>query len=101
MEKKAKGSLIIIGGAEVKSDKSVILKEVVNAAGGEDSRIVILSTATENPSVVGNEYINVFKRIGVKNVEHLNIDTREEANNDENIKKIENSTCVFLQEEIN
>jgi len=96
MEKKAKGSLIIIGGAEDKSDKSVILKEVVNAAGGEDSRIVILSTATENPSVVGNEYINVFKRIGVKNVEHLNIDTREEANNDENIKKIENSTCVFF-----
>lgn len=96
MEEMAKGKLIIIGGAEDKYGDSTVLKEVVRLIGDKDSQLVVLTTATEKPIEVGNEYRNVFGRLGVTNIQVLNIDTREEANMEENVRKIMASTGVFF-----
>lgn len=96
MDEKVKGNLIIIGGAEDKYGESEILKQVVEAAGGTDASIMVLTTATEKPLEVGNEYRKVFQRLGVKNIEVLDISSRNEANSDEYVQKINKCTGIFL-----
>jgi len=78
-----KGNLVIIGGAEDKYGESRILEEVVNIIGGKDARVGILTTATQHPEEVGEDYRDVFLRLGVKTTDILNINSREDANLEE------------------
>lgn len=96
MDDKTKGNLIIIGGAEDKKGDRQVLKQVVDVIGSEDARLMVLTTATEQPEEVGNEYKLVFKGLGVKHVDILNINKRDEANNDDYTDKIRNSTGIFF-----
>lgn len=90
-----KGYLIIIGGAEDKNGDSVILKETANLLSNDDT-LTILTTATEKPKEVGEIYYKAFKRIGVKNIKILNINTRDDAENSDNCDTISNSKCIFM-----
>lgn len=96
MNDKVKGNLIIIGGAEDKYGESEILKKVVDIIGGNNGNLMILTTATERPKEVGSEYRSVFTRLGVNNLEVLNINSRDEANLDENADAIRKSTGIFF-----
>ncbi|SNX53766.1 cyanophycinase [Thermoanaerobacterium sp. RBIITD] len=96
MEEITKGKLLIIGGAEDKKDKCVILREVIKQSGGENSRIVVMTTATEKPEEVGKNYINIFKKLGAGNVETVNINSRKDANDKIVQQRLKNSTCVFF-----
>lgn len=97
MEKRsARGNLIIIGGAEDKYGESKVLKRVVEIVGNNNANLVVLTTATEKPEDVGAEYKKIFERLGVAKVEILNINTRDDANDDNNVEKIRGSTGIFL-----
>lgn len=96
MEEISYGKLIIIGGAEDKKDRCVILKEVIKISGGENSIITILTTATENPDTVGDNYIKIFKMLGAQNVESVNINTRDDANNKYVQERLKKSSCIFF-----
>lgn len=96
MQEKVKGNLIIIGGAEDKYGESKVLKQVVDEIGGNDARLMILTTATEKPEQVGNEYRNVFERLGVQNIDVLNINSRDEANMEQSTARIKNATGIFF-----
>lgn len=91
-----KGDLVIIGGAEDKYGESMILEKVVEIIGGEDARVGILTTATQHPEEVGEDYRNVFLRLGVKDTEILNINTRDDANLEDNIRRIRDVTGFFF-----
>ena len=60
MGDKARGNLIIIGGAEDKKKDCIILRKVAELAGGADAHLVVLTTATQMPDEIGKQYINVF-----------------------------------------
>ena len=90
-----RGYLIIIGGAEDKSGESVILKQAPQML-KEDEKLTILTTATEKPDEVGKTYNDAFRRLGVKNIQVLDINTRDDADRDENCECIRNSACVFM-----
>ncbi|MCX8130750.1 MAG: cyanophycinase [Clostridia bacterium] len=96
MGDKVRGNLIIIGGAEDKYGESQILKQVVDIVGGNLANLIVLTTATEKPDEVGNEYRNVFGRLGVNQIGVLNINSREDANLDENVEKIKEATGIFF-----
>lgn len=96
MKMKTKGNLIIIGGAEDKEDRCEILNKVVEMSGGSSSRIVIMTTATEHPDEVGSMYREIFKRLGVGNVETVNINLRRDASDDEYIRLINECSCIFF-----
>ncbi len=96
MQERISGNLIIIGGAEDKSGQRSILKDVVATAGGNDSRLVVMTTATESPEEVGNQYRGVFEGLGVENIDVLNIKSRDDANNLDFCERLRNSTCVFF-----
>jgi cyanophycinase len=90
-----KGYLLIIGGAEDKTDGSVILKEGAGLVKEQDL-LTVLTTATEKPEEVGRNYLDVFQSLGVKNVRVLNISTRDEANSDEMSGQLGSSKGVFM-----
>ncbi|ABI68659.1 cyanophycinase [Syntrophomonas wolfei] len=91
-----KGELVIIGGAEDKYGDSRILEEVVRIIGGEDARVGIITTATQHPEEVGEEYRNVFLRLGVRETDIISINSREEANLDDNVKRIRDVSGFFF-----
>ena len=94
------GKLIIIGGAvdkgsftETDYDQNVeknlnffergILRKIINESRlKEDSIIEVVTTASQIPDIVGPEYKKAFEYLGAKNVNILDIHTREEANSD-------------------
>jgi cyanophycinase len=72
------GLLIAIGGAEDKTRERVILRYFLEAAGGADANIVVLSAASERPET-GERYADLFLALRAETVEVLKIDSREEA----------------------
>jgi cyanophycinase len=97
---KALGKLVIIGGAvnkgsfsEIDFDQNVeknlnffergILKKIIDESRlKEDSVIEIITTASQIPQIVGPEYKKAFEYLGVKTVNVLDIQNREQANSD-------------------
>ncbi|CAB3389239.1 cyanophycinase [Kyrpidia spormannii] len=90
------GPLVIIGGAEDKQRDCVILRELVRLAGGEQARIVVITSATEFPIEVGNEYVQVLTRLGAEEVHPLHIVKREDANAPFAVRLVERASCVFF-----
>jgi cyanophycinase len=95
VENDTRGYLLIIGGAEDKKDGSVILRQAAEML-HDDDMLTILTTATEQPEIVGQNYLTVFRKLGVKRVQILDIATREDANCDVAVEKIEKSKCIFM-----
>ncbi|MFC6267843.1 cyanophycinase [Frigoriflavimonas asaccharolytica] len=96
----AVGKLVIIGGAvnkgsfsEIDFDQNVeknlnffergILRKIIDESRlKEDSVIEIITTASQIPQIVGPEYKKAFEYLGVKTVNVLDIQNREQANSD-------------------
>lgn len=56
-----------------------ILKRILSEMKGKDSRIEVITTASEIPEEVGNNYIEAFKRLGCENVGVIHIKKREDV----------------------
>ncbi len=96
MRTKPKGTLIIIGGHEDKEGDREILTEVARRADGKNGRLVVVTAATSMPEEVADEYHAVFTDLGVKQIEILDIRTREEALAEGNVQKLANASVVFF-----
>lgn len=94
--KKAKGSLIIIGGREDKEGECTILKEVVKRLHGSKNRLVLVTVATAYPEEMYETYREVFHRLGVKNVDLLDARTREDATKPEHVALVDAASVVFF-----
>ncbi|MEY4604834.1 MAG: Cyanophycinase [Bacteroidota bacterium] len=103
----AKGILIPIGGNEDKGNgdnemytlefiQNGILHHVVRLAGGVDSKIVIIPTASSIPDEVIENYMDAFQKLGCSDVHALDIRTREQSEEPENIKLIEEANAVLF-----
>ncbi|HEX3028965.1 MAG TPA: cyanophycinase [Clostridia bacterium] len=96
MGQKVKGNLVIIGGKEDKYGERDILKQVVGIAGGDKADLIVMTTATEKPQEVGDEYRRVFQGLGVNEIKIMNINSREDANIDFNAETVEKATGIFF-----
>lgn len=96
LEEKLQGNLIIIGGAEDKKGEKNILKYLCNNLNKETDYLLIVTTASKIPQELENEYKDVFRELGVKRIGALNINKREDAFDDMNIKLLENADIVFF-----
>jgi cyanophycinase len=90
------GKLVIIGGAEDKKGSCLILRKFLQLAGGEDSRLVIITAATEYPQEVGSTYKKVFQRLGCRKIEILDVPDRNTANREEPSKILRESSGYFF-----
>jgi len=96
MSAKPKGRLIIIGGHEEKQGERTILKAVAQRARGEHGRLVIVTVASQMPEELGSEYRALFKDLGVRDVDVVDIRTRDEATDEQNVQKIADAKVVFF-----
>lgn len=96
MDSTGKGQLLIIGGAEDKVGESTILKEVVEIIGKDDGILSVITTATNQPESVGSEYEELFKKLGAGEVNILNIDNRDVANEKRICSAVKKSSGVFF-----
>lgn len=95
MERARKGPVMPIGGAEERSPHGAILRTFVDLAGRADARIVVVPTASSDPTT-GEDYLEVFTRIGASSADLLQIDSREAANGDEAVRLLEGATGIFI-----
>lgn len=96
MGAKAQGTLVIVGGNEDKQADCVILRTIVAMAGGREARIAIITTATEYPREVGDEYRSLFRELGAAQADILYISNREAANDQHLVTEVEAATGVFF-----
>ena len=93
--KEDNGYLLIIGGAEDKRGDRSILAQAADMI-RKDEILTIVTTATNYPEEVGQEYKDVFYHLGVDNINILNIESREDANSEEVCNVIRRSKCIFF-----
>lgn len=96
MSNRPKGTLIIIGGHEDKAGDRNILKEVARRARQDSGRIVMITVASQEPDELAKDYQNVFGELGVKQIDMLDIRTRDQAYDEANIEKILGARVVFF-----
>lgn len=96
MAEHVEGRLLIIGGAEDKKNECKILKRFVQESGGRESRITVLTAATEFPRQVGVEYHALFLELGAQEVQVLDVSDRTQANTQGTTMHFEKSTGVFF-----
>lgn len=96
MNEKISGNLIIIGGAEDKIGKKEILKKVAEYINTKEDKMLIATIATEYPEKTYDDYKNIFIKLGIKNIDKLDISKREDAFNDKNINLIKTTNLLFF-----
>ncbi|MGL5353419.1 MAG: cyanophycinase, partial [Clostridium sp.] len=96
MSEKINGNLIIIGGAEDKEGDKEILKRVCGFINKETDKILVATIATEFPKEALKKYTEVFTKLGVKNINGLDINNRVEAFEEKNMKVIDEAALIFF-----
>lgn len=91
-----RGELLIVGGKEDKQGDKEILRHFMEMCGGKRAIIGILTTATQLPQEVGDEYAGIFKELGAKAAELFHLDTRESAEQPEVLERLKYCTGVFI-----
>jgi cyanophycinase len=106
-----KGKLISIGGSEDKGTeidpKFVqkehlnffefgILKRILSEMKGVDSRVEVITTASQIPEEVGENYIQAFGKLGCKNVGVIHIKKREDALDPAYLERIKTADGVMF-----
>src|SRR4051812_24593629 len=92
----ARGKLLVVGGAEDRKGDCLILKEFVRLSKGAKARIVILTAATDEPVSVGAEYTAAFKKLGVDDVQVVDVSQRDDASSEPAIKAISDCTGLYF-----
>jgi cyanophycinase len=90
------GHLLIIGGAEDKLRQRQILARFVSLAGGTDSRIAVVSTASSLGDEATELYKSLFRQMGVTDVRGLRPLTRDDANDPELCEAAADATGIFM-----
>jgi cyanophycinase len=89
-------TLLVIGGAEDRIGRSVVLKRFVKLAGGRRSHIVVIPTASSFALEVSDAYRDVFTRLRGGEVSVVHPTTRREANDPELVAALDAATGVFM-----
>ncbi len=109
-----KGKLIIIGGAvdmgtNITADEHIlqpdyikffergILRRMINESAKQlGSKIEVITTASQIPELVGQEYIKAFNQLEIENVNVIDIRSREDAANKEYLDRIREADIVMF-----
>jgi cyanophycinase len=96
VDDEAPGRLLIIGGAEDRCCGAGLLERFVEASGGDQARIVLVTTASEEPEQVLADYDRVFRKLGVEHIAELRMRGRGDADGDHAADMLSKATGVFF-----
>ncbi len=77
------GTLISIDGHEDKLNERLLLRAIADSAG--KGALAVATIASDLPKELWSEYRKLFRAVGVRDVRHLHINTRDEALEDDRI----------------
>jgi cyanophycinase len=111
LKNEPKGILIPVGGAEDKgTDLELgiisrnnlnfmeigILKSIVKEIDNKDARIEVVTTASQIPDEVGNNYLEAFGKLGCNNIGHMKIRNREDAMQPEYLQRLKECDALMF-----
>lgn len=88
--------VMVIGGAEDKVNGCSILTAFFKSAGGKLATIGIIPCASQEPSVVGDRYYQIFRGMGASQVQILDIRQPRECDEERWLNILANCTGVFV-----
>lgn len=89
-------TLFVIGGAEDKRRRVMVLRRFVRLAGGRDADIVVIPTASSMAEEAVDVYSQVFSRLHATQVSTVNPQTRQQAADPELVALLDRATGVFI-----
>jgi cyanophycinase-like exopeptidase len=96
MRSKPKGTLIVIGGHEDKGDDSDILGRFVEVAGGRNSKLVLMTCASDKPEKKAAEYEVCFTKLGCGRVKSIHAADCQKNNLEEVLAELRQADGVFF-----
>jgi cyanophycinase len=90
------GTLFAIGGAEAKLRRRTVLGAFVAAAGGPDSRIAVISSASSLGAEVVEVYQAIFTSIGAREVVSLRPESRTQAAESDLVEPLGKVGGIFM-----
>lgn len=87
-------TLVIIGGKEDRAGEMAILNEVAKRVG--KGRLVIATVASTVGDELWLDYRAIFRKLGVKQISHLDVVNRKEAIDQRALKAVEGASAVFF-----
>jgi cyanophycinase len=90
------GHLVIIGGGEDRKHDKQILSRFVELAGGENAKVVVITAASRIAAEMWEVYDRAFEDLGVKRRTHLDIQSRQDANDEEHIRELVDADGIFM-----
>lgn len=91
---KKPGSLVIVGGREDKNNHKAILKDIADRVGS--GTLIIATAATEAAEESWQDYQQLFRGLGVRHVQHLQISSADDAKDPALKKLFKNAAVVFF-----
>jgi cyanophycinase len=88
--------VMVIGGAEDKVNACTILTAFFNSAGGKLATIGIIPCASQEPSIVGDRYFQIFEAMGAQSVQVLDIRQPKECDEERWLNILDHCTGIFL-----
>jgi len=89
-----RGHLILIGGAEDRTEEKVVLSNVVKYT--QATNIVVIPSASGYPVGLGEDYFYAFSKLGVPEVHILDLRTPEDCTKPEHLEKLQKCNLVFM-----
>jgi len=91
-----KTAILVIGGAEDKVHGKEILKTFFDRSGGADAKIGIIPSASREPSIIGERYLQIFQEMGAKELQVLDVRDRDRGSDTRYLEFAEECTGIFL-----
>ncbi len=88
--------VMVIGGAEDKTDSCDILRAFFESAGGDLATIGIIPSASREPTIVGDRYYQIFTAMGAQQVQVLDIRHRAECDEPRWLDILNGCSGVFI-----
>jgi cyanophycinase len=89
-------TLLIIGGAEDRIGRSVVLKRFIKLAGGRRSHIVVIPTASSYAGEVSEAYRDVFTRLRGGDISVVHPETRRDSDDPAMVEALDTATGIFI-----
>ncbi len=96
MPPSTKTAILVIGGAEDKVHGREILHTFFGRSGSVDARIAIIPSASREPAIIGERYVQIFEDMGAKEIRVLDIRDRSQAEDRDLQEYVEECTGVFM-----
>ena len=88
--------VMVIGGAEDKVNGCSILTAFFQSAGGALAKIGIIPCASQEPSVVGDRYYQIFEKMGAQKAQILDIRQPQECDTEVWLNILADCTGIFI-----